>query len=136
MAVVSIVIPYDPTLGKNAGHEFGGSKMVRKKKATTSNQNAITIQLQIQCKPRGVETVKFRKDKLTVWMHITRPIDPRIEGPRKDTDPANFQPFIVDAVEKGIGVDDSFYETRVTWSVAKPKEKPSIAITVTQEEIV
>ena len=136
MAFVSITIPYDVTLSKNVAYRYGGTKAVKKDGATTANQNAIAMRLQLKAKPRGVPTIVFRKDRLAVHIHVVRPIDPRVDGPRKDVDPANFQPFIIDAVEQGIGIDDSFFETQVTWSVAAPDQEPCIVIAVTQDDSV
>ena len=147
MPEISIRIPHAPSLGKNTAHEYrGGGKTldyvdgklvtksrrtVRKNDATTANQNAISTELRAVCNGQKIE---FEKRKLLVSIHVIRPIDPEIEGPRKDIDPANFQPTILDGVEKGIHVDDSFYETATTWSVVKDGEKPTIIITVTQKD--
>jgi len=147
MPCLSITIPHSKSLGKNDTLKYrGGGKTldvvggkvvtksrgtVRKNTATAGNQDAISYEISGICNGRGIE---FEDRRLTVDIHVVRPVDPEIVGPRKDTDPANFQQTILDAVEKGIHVDDSYYETSVTWSVIKPGEKPVIIITVTQED--
>lgn len=149
MRQISITIPHDKSLGKNAAHEYrGGGKTldvvdgklvaksrstVRKNKTTNANQNGIFLKVRGECNKQTPQVV-FEKRKLTVAIHVVRPVDPEIVGARKDIDPANFQPTIIDAVEKGIHVDDSFYETSVTWSVVKKGEKPVITITITQKD--
>lgn len=129
MASISITIPYDASLGKNTTHEYGGKSVVRKNTRTTKNQDAISYELM---GARNNPIINFEQDVVDVWIHVVRPKDPRVVGPRKDVDPVNFQPAICDAIEQGINVDDSFFQSRVTWSVIAEGEKPSITITVTQ----
>lgn len=154
MSCICITTDYESALGKNTMHQHrsGGKqldyvngKLVEKKRsAVRSNPMTKAAQADIvallrkariedQHGNRRKDIVNFFPRPLRVWIHVIRPKDPEIDGVEQDIDPVNFQPAILDAVENGINVNDSFYMSRTTWSVVKEGEKPRIRITVTQE---
>lgn len=153
MACICITTDYESALGKNTQHKYGGGgselgyvkgKLVSKKRSTVRS-NPMTKSAQadiatliakarVEQAPEKDGVVNFFPRPLEVWIHVVRPLDPEVDGVEKDIDPINFQSSICDAIEDGIRVNDSFYMSRVTWSVIKEGEKPRIRITITQED--
>jgi hypothetical protein len=146
MPTISIWYPYAKPLGKNEAHKFSPGELgvvdgklamtkksvVRKDKRTSADQAGITMALRGERnKPKG--KINFRQAKVFVRIHVIRPKDPA-DGVRKDIDPINFQQYICDAVEKGIDVNDSWFESQVTWSVVSQDQEPMIFIEVIQED--
>lgn len=126
---IQITVPHDPTLGKNKALKYG-NRRVGKDAATSANQDGISIELRGQMNAPG-QNIRFETGKVSVSIHVIREKNPAIRE-RADIDPVNFQPFILDAVAKGISVDDTWFESHVTWEV-DPDNK-GIVITVEQGE--
>lgn len=122
---VQVTIPYDGSLGKNKALIYG-HRRVGKQSDTSANQDGIFYRIRGEI---NRQNIKFEQGKIRVWLHVIREKDPANQE-RLDTDPVNFQQYIIDAVQLATHVDDTWYESRVTWEV--DPSRTGIQITVEQ----
>lgn len=108
MIDIIITVPYYPTLSKNASHHGNH----RRKRETIVAQNDIAYSLM-----QKVKKHEWTKGRLIeVWIHVYY----KKEG----TDVHNFQAAILDALEAGSGVNDSWMKPIHIdgWKAAKGDE--------------